>query len=656
MEKPQTRKIAKTFEIPALSARALFTPDSLDETSRTVELCWTTGASVRRFDWSSYTEFNEELSLNPKHINADRMNSGAPLLNAHRSSTILDQIGVVVPNSLRFSGDKAFAKVKFSDREDVEPIFRDVKNGIICNVSVGYRVFKYEDVSENDDKVKTLRAIDWEPMELSLVPIGADAGAGVRSSEKVNECIIETIEQEKKENRMDPKKENEVKVNDIDADKIRKDSELEGSQKEKKRISEIHNLIRTHSLDESFGKKLIDNDSTIEKAREAILNELATRSDQSKISSRVEVGRDISVESRREGMAQAILHRANPVEKLPDVAKEYRGMSLIDMARESIEVAGGKTRGLTKREIAAIVLNTDSGLKSRAGMQATSDFPEILANTIGRTLNKAYEQAPRTFLPFCRKSTASDFKQIARTQLSEMSNFEFVPQGGEYKSVVFGDKAEKYSLGKYGGVVRVTWESLVNDDLDAFNRIPFAIAQEAAATESDIVYGILTGNPVMADTVALFHATHANYTGTGTAISDVSLGVARAMFRKQTGLLGKRILNLAPKFLIVGPDKEAEANKYTSAMYVASSPANINPQFNTSLTTIAEGRITGNLWFMAGDYNQTDTIEYCYLEGDEGIYTEQRYGFEVDGLEVKARHIFAAKAIDHRNLYKNNGN
>ena len=50
-----------------------------------------------------------------------------------------------------------------------------------------------------------------------------------------------------------------------------------------------------------------------------------------------------------------------------------------------------------------------------------------------------------------------------------------------------------------------------------------------------------------------------------------------------------------------------------------------------------------------------DTIEYMYLEGEEGLFTETKQGFEVDGLMVKARHVFAAKAIDYRGLYKNGG-
>ena len=61
----------------------------------------------------------------------------------------------------------------------VEPLWQDVRAGIIRNVSVGYTVRAYE-VIEQDGQVPVWRAIDWQPVELSAVPIGADDGAGFR--------------------------------------------------------------------------------------------------------------------------------------------------------------------------------------------------------------------------------------------------------------------------------------------------------------------------------------------------------------------------------------------------------------------------------------------------------------------------------------------
>ena len=110
-----------------------------------------------------------------------------------------------------------------------------------------------------------------------------------------------------------------------------------------------------------------------------------------------------------------------------------------------------------------------------------------------------------------------------------------------------------------------------------------------------------------------------------------------------------------PSFLIVGPDNETAANKYTSASFVAAKAGDINPNYNTSLEVVVEARIDNRDWFMSAAPTLIDTIEYAYLEGEEGLYTEQRQGFEVDGLQIKARHAFAAAPIDWRGLWKTPG-
>ena len=60
-------------------------------------------------------------------------------------------------------------------------------------------------------------------------------------------------------------------------------------------------------------------------------------------------------------------------------------------------------------------------------------------------------------------------------------------------------------------------------------------------------------------------------------------------------------------------------------------------------------------WFLVASPAAIDTIEYAYLEGQEGVALETRMGFDVDGVEIRARLDFGAKAIDWRGLYKNPG-
>jgi len=164
----------------------------IDEETRSVELVFSTGAAVERYDWWTGKRYLEKLSLKKDHVRLERLNAGAPLLDAHSAWSIHDQIGVVETDSVRLTAKEARATVRFSRRETVEPIWTDVRDGIIRNVSVGYRVHKFEEDQGKDNKLPVRTAIDWEPYEISMVPMPADVGAQVRSGDRshANTCLI----------------------------------------------------------------------------------------------------------------------------------------------------------------------------------------------------------------------------------------------------------------------------------------------------------------------------------------------------------------------------------------------------------------------------------------------------------------------------------
>jgi hypothetical protein len=177
-----------TVDLPALDFRAAVS--TVNDNERTVEVRWSTGAGVKRYDYAG-ASYLEVLSLDPKHVRLDRLNNGAPVLNSHESNSLSRILGVVVEGSARVAGPvDARAKLRFSKRPDVEPFYQDVRDGIIGNVSVGYRVHKFEE-SRGKDGSLVRTAVDWEPFEISLVPMGADAGARLRGEPgAANPCVI----------------------------------------------------------------------------------------------------------------------------------------------------------------------------------------------------------------------------------------------------------------------------------------------------------------------------------------------------------------------------------------------------------------------------------------------------------------------------------
>ncbi len=664
-----------------------------DSAERTFNVVFTTGATVRRYDFFADQSYDEELVVEPGAIRMGRLNSGAPVLDTHEQYSLSNVIGVVVPGSGSVKDGAGRAVLKLDAGDENVSIVRKIKDGIIRNVSVGYRVHRFE-IIQRDGEVPLYRAVDWEPYEISLVPIGADAGAGIRSNPHTYPCEIfqPQSQPQPKETTMpdtdirnDPaaaataaKPETTAKPeNDPDNDnpaaadpaaepataakpaadpdgRAAEGTHEEGVRAERTRVLEIQKMVRTAKLPEANAARMINDGTSVRQARKLILDEMAQQSGEGgEIRSQVTITRD-EMDSCRAVVENALLHRYNPDKfKLDPAAREYRGMTLMEIGRDMLERRGVKTRGISRVQLAGAML----GLESRGALHGTSDFPFILANVANKTLRDAYEAAPQTFKPFTRQTTAPDFKLMARVQLGDAPSLDKVNESGEFKRGSVSEAREQYALATYGKVVAINRQVIINDDLDAFTRLPSMFGRAAADLESDTVWGIITTNANMGDANPLFSAAHGNLTGTGTAISVASLGIGRQLLRQQKGLNG-RFINVMPKYLIVPSSQETLAQQFvTQTNVIYTKNPDVNP-FAGTLQVIAEPRLDATSalsWYLSGDPSQIDTIEYAYLEGNEGVYLESRVGFDVDGLELKARLDFAAKAIDWRGMYKNNG-
>lgn len=663
-------------------------PASLDVEGRTVEVVWATTTPVLRM-WPDGELYWEVLSLDPAHIVLDRFTKGLSVLDAHDRFTTKSIYGVATDPTFPPGHTESTCKARFSkNNPEADRVFKDIEDQIIRHWSFGYDVLRMERTDQVIDAAPVYLATQWEPFELSVVPVPADPNAGVRSKEaQSRSCEIihfrgnTMTDEEKKRQEEEEKKRNEEeekarkkKEEEEAAEKAKKAKEKaeeeeraklaaagSGSTKqqeragERRRISEIRAAFEAmpHVIAKAEMERYIDQELPADDFRKAILD--AAREKQPAISSMpdISVGRE-ATEKRRELMSTAILSRANPRQySLSDPqyadARQFRGMTLIDMARESLRTASVDCTGMTHREIAETAL----GMRQARGMHATGDFPILLADTINKSLRQAYKLAAPTFKQYCRQASFRDFKERHLVQISDVGKFQKVLEGGEYKFTSFGEAKESYRLFKYGNRVYLSWESIINDDLDAFNRIPTSIAIEANQHEADIVYDILLKNPKMGDGKQLFDAGH-NNVGAAADIDLDGMDAAFTAIGTQKNSNG-RIMNLSPEYLIIGHNMRTKALQYLNDTVVPTKAEDVTPSQMRGLTPIVEGRITGKQWFLACSPDLIDTIEYAYLEGEEGLFTEERWGFEVDGLEIKARLVFGAKAIDWRGLYRNPG-
>lgn len=675
-------------KIPKQHVRAEFMPKTFDAEKNTVEVIFTTDERVLRRPFFD-EPFMEELGMKEDEVRMERLRNGAPLLNNHNQFDLRDQIGVV--ESADVDGQKGTATVRLSGREEVQGIVQDIKDGIIRNISVGYRVHKFQEIDDNSSDIRVLRAIDWEPMEISFVTVPADKNAQVRSEsteEELYECDFQIktasegkqMEQEtkKEEVKTETKKSEDVveetteevvetKSEDV-TEEVREDEVVETKEDEvdasevrsaeKKRISDITEICQKFNVD---AKSFIDEDKTVDEVRKIVMDKLAEKDKEkgtkSMNNTKVEVGQT-DLEKKKEGLAEAMLWRSRILGRdgkeryeLTDNAKRFNNLSLIDMAKVVLEARGINTFNMSKPQIA------------ERAFHATGDFKLVLENVLNKSLRDAYQASPQTFAPFTRMTSASDLKEISRVQFGEGSELEKVKEGEEYKHGTVSESAEKYKVEKYGKIINVTEEILINDDLGAFTRIPAMMGQRARDLESNLAWGIITGNPNMSDGFALFSDEHDNLNdgagGAAAALDEASLSVARQLFRRQVGL-DKMKLNLIPFVLAVPTALETVAEKLVTTV-VPDQTSNFNPfgqTGRTPLSIIVEPRlddVSQTAWYLMGSLGQIDMVEMAMLSGSEGPMITQQEGFDIDGLRVKIKHWVGVKAIDYRGLYKNDG-
>ena len=663
----------QTRFLPTQQRAATIAPSTYNAQTRSVEVVWTTGARGRRFDFWTGQAYEEELVVSSEAVDLSRLNNGqAPVLNTHDAYELENVIGVV--ERAWIDGTEGRATVRLSDREDIAGLVRDIETGIIKNISVGYNVRKYEIISAanrpDGGTLPLYRAVDWQPAELSFVPIPFDAATGTRaatSAERGSECAF--IPQQATQPAASQQTPTVGATAETPTEKGRSMSDetiaaggttapaqptQPAAPATDTRAADIADLCARHGVPQLAAGMIRSGTSTADAGLQ-VLAELARRDAASgghrNVTPRIETVQD-EMQVRLAGIEQAILHRVSVGTQLDDNGRRFRGMSLLEMGRSFLEAHGQRTEGMDRLTLASRMLHFRSG-----GMMGTSDFSSLFANVANKRLRAAYDENAGTYALWARRApNAPDFKSMNVVQLAGAPDLLQTNEAGEFKYGSMSDGAETYAVLTYGRIVTLTRQAIINDDLRAFERLVTAFGFAARRLENRTVYSQLTANAALADGTALFHANHSNLI-TSSALAIATLGAGRTAMRLQKGLQSEE-LNLAPAFLIVPATLEQTAYNLTSANYVPSTKAEIN-EFRaggrTAVTPVVEPVLDANstsAWYLAASSAQVDTVEYCYLDGAEGPVIESEVGFETDGVSYKCRLDFAAKAVDYRGLLK----
>ena len=268
----------KRVQVPAqVRAAGLQT---INEAKRTVTVMWSAGARVLRYDWWEGEYFHEELSMDPSHVDLTRLQTGAPVLDTHQRGGVSNIVGVV--DKVWIQGGRGYADIRFSARDDVAPIWQDVRDGIIRNVSVGYDIGHMSEAGFDPDTGHPILLVDrWAPFEISLVPVGADPEAGTRDAPSLPhaECVI-ALRAAAAPVSQTPAPIATTKEAIIMAEVQAPAAPIagnEGAMSERLRIQTITNLARTHKIDDKIRDEWIGSGLSSDAVAERVLDVLAER-------------------------------------------------------------------------------------------------------------------------------------------------------------------------------------------------------------------------------------------------------------------------------------------------------------------------------------------------------------------------------------------
>ncbi|WP_238372429.1 prohead protease/major capsid protein fusion protein [Heliomarina baculiformis] len=599
--------------IPPLT-RTATTANSYDPKTRTFEAVVATMTPVTRRD--ARGPFNEVLT--PATLAAS---TGMPLLDSHKTDSVRDLLGRVV--STRVDGNQIIAKLQLSSASDTDPIAQRIADGSLTGVSIGYRVSGWAE-STGADGQRQKSPTAWTLTEVTLTTNPADPNARVRHAKAPAEPA-----------RAGGIPKNRAATNGVHMpDVIENTTEQDA---ERTRRSTIRTLVRSAGLSAETADDLIDQEVTLDQAKAAVFDATQTRT-APVIRTHAPQNNDPAVITRRQADAVAVRMAGGDC---PDDARQYMGDSLLDMARDSLTRSGVSTRGLSADDVF-----------TRAS-HGTSDFPLVVSNAMGKVAADSYKAAESPLKQLGRQRVLRDFKPSTSIRLGEMGRLEEIAESGEIKATSRAENGESMSLKTYARGINVSRNLLVNDDLNLLGDMTAAFGEAAAQTEADEMVALLTGNPNLSDGTPVFDVSRGNLAAAGAAPSETTLSAARKAMRGFKGLDGKTLLSVTPKYLLVGPELETDAEKLLAAIYAATT-GDVNA-WTGKLSLLVEPRITDDQWFVFADPARVASLVYGYLASAQGVQIQRAEAWDTLGIKYRAFLDFGTGWSDWRGAYRNAG-
>jgi hypothetical protein len=634
-----------------LQRMALMAPESWDEEKRTARIVVSTDADVG--DGFQLVHSNEAIRWPGRPIPADYD-------HARTSDTIW---GAVTDLQLERSSNGATELVGTvivdGPAAAMEIALPRLRTGS-ARFSVDARLYDYQPTPDG-----MLLVTDWEPQLVSLVAAGQDVHAVMRGNSTIQGAPLmsdemtaggDPVANDAQEPATMPAAGDSVESAAQPVTSAEPVGQVERGAADERMELAVRRAASEASLDEAAIQRILGEyrGRPQVEAITAVVREFRQKTEKGNPvtaghPARIEVTRD-SGDTLMRGIFAGLQARVNPgliKAEDRDLSRQFASYTLLEITRHYLESRGVDTRGLSKTQLIS------------RGFHSTSDFPLLFSNLAGKSLDAAYQEEPHTWRPIARQRNLPDFKSAYDLIVAGALTPEPLLEGGEYKAGTIQEAQATWRLATYARKLTLTRQAIINDDLSAMERVPEMLGRGFRRLESNIIWGLITGNSVASvDNVALFNTAHANVATSTLSINTAGFNTARKAMRKQTDIAGNTI-NLTPQILMVPTDLEATAIQFlfpTGFAPTARTGENgpvVNAQV-AGMQLIVEPRLDGeaDVWYLATPPGSVEGIVYGYLAGEEGPTITTSEKRDPDGVELLARFDFGAAVKDFRGFYR----
>lgn len=452
---------------------------SWDEESRTIEIVYSTGVRVER------DTYVEELVVSEDSIDATRLDAGAVALIWDHAPWGAP-LGRVI--SHRVEGGNAIAVVRLSDDPANAGFIADIRAGVIRSVSVGYAHKAFEDVEE--DGVRVRRVTRWEPWEISIVTVPADAAAHIRSAsgapltrtevnamtggKKTTAPAVKTraseveAATEEAATAVETAAEAVAEASDQlaeaqaaadEAAAVAAGEEVENDEDdeedaapadaivaERSRISSILDYARRARLSDEIVTRHINEGRSAEEVRNMTVENRAAAS-----AAPVNTARSRIIRDERETLtrqASEVIYGRIASRTPSAEAGDLRYRSLVDVAGRFVGMdAGGHDPSRVIRS--ALAPHT------RTGMHSTSDFSfaGAISTATERRVREIAAETQRTYEPFVHETTTRDFRPIETISVSSFPGLLPVAEGAPAKFGTFSSEGGMFAIEEFARAI-----------------------------------------------------------------------------------------------------------------------------------------------------------------------------------------------------------